>query len=101
MLKRARNPDSICIAGGEPLLHPQICEIVAEVKSLGLKSAILTNGLKLDRPLARELRSAGLFNLKIHVDQWQSRPRYKRKTEPELMALRQDYVDLLRDVGGI
>ncbi|MBI2895093.1 MAG: radical SAM protein [Deltaproteobacteria bacterium] len=100
-LKELRNPDSICIAGGEPLLHPQICDIVAYVNSLGLKAAILTNAVNLDENLARELKRAGVYNLKLHIDQWQSRPHHKRKTEVELMDLRQSYVELLRKVGGI
>lgn len=100
-LKELRNPDSICIAGGEPLLHPQILDIVAEVHRLGLKAAILTNAQTLDETLARELKRAGCFNLKLHIDQWQSRPHYKRKTELELMELREHYVSLLRRVGGI
>lgn len=100
-LKELRNPDSICIAGGEPLLHPNILDIVAYVDSLGLKAAILTNAQSLDDKLARELKRAGCFNLKIHIDQWQSRPRYKRKSELDLMELREHYVSLLREVGGI
>lgn len=100
-LKELRNPDSICIAGGEPLLHPNILDIVAEVHRLGLKAAILTNAQTLDATLARELKRAGCFNLKLHIDQWQSRPHYKRKSEIELMELRDHYVSLLREVGGI
>ncbi len=100
-LKALRNPDSICIAGGEPLLHPNILDIVAEVHRLGLKAAILTNAQSLDETYARELKRAGCFNLKLHIDQWQSRPHYKRKTELELMELREHYVSLLRKVGGI
>lgn len=100
-LKELRNPDSICIAGGEPLLHPDILELVAYVDSLGLKAAILTNAQTLDARLARELKRAGCFNLKLHIDQWQSRPHHKRKTELELMELREHYVTMLREVGGI
>jgi MoaA/NifB/PqqE/SkfB family radical SAM enzyme len=35
--------------GGEPLLHPQINEIIAECDDLGIKVGLVTNGLLLDR----------------------------------------------------
>jgi len=34
-----RKTDCISIAGGEPLLYPNIVELVAEVKSRGLKTS--------------------------------------------------------------
>ena len=43
--KKWRNPDNVSIAGGEPLLHPQIDEIVTFIRDNGLKPILLTNGL--------------------------------------------------------
>lgn len=52
-LKRVR------FTGGEPLLHPQLAEIVAYAKSLSLDTSIVTNGILL-RTTARDLIDAGL-----------------------------------------
>ena len=41
--KRWRNPDNVSIAGGEPLLHPQILDIVACIAEHGIKPIVLTN----------------------------------------------------------
>ena len=48
--------DSILIAGGEPLVHPEIMEIIRLVKATGAKPILFTNGVDMDRPMLRELR---------------------------------------------
>ena len=58
-LKRWRNVDNISIAGGEPLMHPQIMEVVSFIKEQGIKPIMLTNGLKLDRDTVIALKKAG------------------------------------------
>ncbi|MCZ7544801.1 MAG: radical SAM protein [Anaerolineae bacterium] len=60
-LKEYRNCDNISIAGGEPLVHPQILEIVSFIREHGMKPLILTNGVRLNNNigLARELKAAG------------------------------------------
>jgi len=45
--------------GGEPLLHPQLANIVAYAKSLSLDASIVTNGALL-RPAVQSLIDAGL-----------------------------------------
>ena len=49
IFQKKRNSDCISIAGGDPLLHPQIVEIVRDIKSRGLKPIINTNGHALDK----------------------------------------------------
>src|SRR5512140_754814 len=41
--KKLRNSDGISIAGGDPLMHPQIVDIVRIVAELGMKPIINTN----------------------------------------------------------
>ncbi len=36
--------DSVCISGGEPTLHPQLPELIEQVKSLGFRVKLDTNG---------------------------------------------------------
>jgi MoaA/NifB/PqqE/SkfB family radical SAM enzyme len=58
----------IGIQGGEPLLHPDIEEIVRFCKSLKLRTSMSTNGFKLTEPLIRAFEDAGLDALQISVD---------------------------------
>jgi len=99
--KELINCDYITIAGGEPLIYPQIIEVVEFVKRNKLKPAIFSNGVKLDRNLATELKKAGLAKIHVHIDSEQERPGWYGKNELELNELRQYYADLLWNVGGI
>lgn len=99
--KKWRNPDNVSIAGGEPLIHPQIIEIVAHIARNGLKPIILTNAVALTPELLRELKKAGLAGFTVHIDSHQNRPRWKGKTEKELNELRQQITDMVAGVGGL
>lgn len=99
--KQWRNPDNVSIAGGEPLIHPQIVEIVAHIAQNGLKPIILTNALALTPELLRELKQAGLAGFTVHIDSHQNRPHWKDKTEKDLNALRQQVTDMVAAVGGL
>jgi radical SAM protein with 4Fe4S-binding SPASM domain len=48
------------ISGGEPLLHPQIDEILMTLKDRRLRRVILTNGILLDEEKARLLKESGV-----------------------------------------
>jgi MoaA/NifB/PqqE/SkfB family radical SAM enzyme len=76
--KEWRNCDNISIAGGEPLIHPDIMEIVAYTREKGMKPLILTNGVKLNnnRKMLRELKRAGAFGISLHIDSEQERPHW-------------------------
>ncbi|MDH4129036.1 MAG: radical SAM protein, partial [Spirochaetota bacterium] len=52
--KKLRNFDSMSIAGGDPLVHPDIVEIVKFVAEQGLKPILNTNGLALTEEILRE-----------------------------------------------
>jgi MoaA/NifB/PqqE/SkfB family radical SAM enzyme len=47
-LIKMRKCNTIVIAGGEPLIHPELIKIVALVKEKKLKPFIITNGVSLD-----------------------------------------------------
>lgn len=97
-----RTYDSVSIAGGDPLLHPHIVEIVRMVKAGGHKPIINTNGLALTRALLEDLKAAGLVGLTFHVDSHQGRPsQWRNKTELELNALRLEYAQLVASVGDL
>jgi organic radical activating enzyme len=98
---RLRNADGISIAGGDPLMHPDIVDIVKEVKSRGLKPIVNTNGLALKPELLKELKKAGVFGFTFHIDSKQGRPGWKDKNELELNELRYHYARMLADEGNI
>lgn len=99
--KQWRNPDNVSIAGGEPLIHPDIVDIIAFIAEHGIKPVILTNAVALKPELLRELKAAGLAGFTIHIDSHQSRPGWKDKNEAELNELRQHYADMVAGAGGI
>lgn len=53
---------------GEPLTHPQIVEMVAQLHALGLGITMTTNALLLKKPLAKRLFEAGLDTLVVSLD---------------------------------
>jgi uncharacterized radical SAM superfamily Fe-S cluster-containing enzyme len=61
---------SLTLTGGEPTLHPQLPEIVAAVRRLGLDATVVSNGLRLgsDPGLAERLRRSGLSYLYLQLD---------------------------------
>lgn len=100
MLKR-RRCDGMLIAGGEPLTHPQIVDVVAQVKSHKVKPILLTNGVGLTSHFISELKKAGLFGFTFHVDSHQARPGWTGKNEQELNVLRQELADMVHEEGGM
>jgi MoaA/NifB/PqqE/SkfB family radical SAM enzyme len=61
--------------GGEPLLHPDIVELVSYAKQLGFfKVGMSTNGFLLTPQLIKDLERAGLDNCQISVDRMTPSP---------------------------
>ena len=54
--------------GGEPLLQPRLAEWIADAKSAGCRTGILTNGLLLKKDVAAALIHAGLDMICISMD---------------------------------
>jgi len=70
-LKNMRRTDGISIAGGEPLIYPEIVELVRYIASQGWKPIINSNGHALTPDMVKELKNAGLFGFTFHVDSHQ------------------------------
>lgn len=58
----------VAFVGGEPLKHPDIVEIVAYAKSLGLATSLTTNGFLLTKSLIGQFEQAGLDVIQISID---------------------------------
>lgn len=59
--------DSVRLTGGEPLLRPDLIEVVAGIAAMDVEVSMTTNGLRLPG-LAAPLRDAGLRRVNISLD---------------------------------
>jgi hypothetical protein len=99
IFEKYRRTDGVSIAGGEPLIHPEICEIVRMVRKKGWKPIINSNGIALTRELLQKLIEAGVEGFTFHIDSGQERPNWKGKNEIELNELRLELATMLLEVG--
>jgi len=58
----------ITISGGEPLLHPELDEIIRQIRHRGSIATLITNGYLLTPDRIRRLNRAGLDHLQISID---------------------------------
>jgi len=58
----------ITISGGEPLMHPELEEIIRHTRELGMIAGMITNGFLLSKERIRTLNEAGLQHLQISID---------------------------------
>lgn len=59
---------SLTFSGGEPLLHPQIVEVVKEAKKYVPSVSLITNAYLLTEQMVEEFNRAGLSGVQISVD---------------------------------
>src|SRR6202034_3897021 len=58
----------ITLSGGEPLLHPELDEIIAAMRHRGVLACLITNGYLLTPDRVKRLNRAGLDELQISID---------------------------------
>ncbi|HEX3438525.1 MAG TPA: radical SAM protein [Pseudacidobacterium sp.] len=58
----------ITISGGEPLLHPELDQIIARIRHHGRLAGMITNGYLLVPERIERLNKAGLDHLQISID---------------------------------
>jgi MoaA/NifB/PqqE/SkfB family radical SAM enzyme len=58
----------ITISGGEPLLHPELDEIIRRIRKRGMVAGLITNGYLLVAERIQRLNRAGLEWLQISID---------------------------------
>lgn len=56
------------ISGGEPLLHPQLDDVIRHAREHGIIAGMITNGYLLTAERIERLNSAGLEHLQISID---------------------------------
>lgn len=58
----------ITISGGEPLLHPDLDQIITRIRSTGALTGLITNGYLLTAERIERLNQAGLDHMQISID---------------------------------
>ncbi len=58
----------ITISGGEPLMHPELEEIIRYIRKRGMIAGMITNGFLLSKERIGTLNEAGLEHLQISID---------------------------------
>src|SRR3977135_1080936 len=58
----------ITISGGEPLLHPELDQIIARIRKRGMIAGMITNGYLLMPERIERLNKAGLDHMQISID---------------------------------
>jgi MoaA/NifB/PqqE/SkfB family radical SAM enzyme len=58
----------VTLSGGEPMLHPQVYQIFAHIRSHGMIAGLISNGYYMTRERIQKLNEAGLEYLQISID---------------------------------
>jgi len=58
----------ITISGGEPLMHPDLDEVIGHMRRRGVIAGLITNGFYLNKERTERLNEAGLEHLQISID---------------------------------
>ena len=59
---------SIAFSGGEPILHPDLDDLIAHIRRRGVIAGMITNGYLLTADRIQRLNRAGLEHLQISID---------------------------------
>jgi MoaA/NifB/PqqE/SkfB family radical SAM enzyme len=58
----------VTISGGEPLLHPELDDLIKYIRSKGIIAGMITNGYLLTADRIEKLNRAGLDHMQISID---------------------------------
>jgi MoaA/NifB/PqqE/SkfB family radical SAM enzyme len=58
----------IHVSGGEPMLRPQLSDLVEHATGLGIRVTLTTNGTLIDKEKAKRLIEAGLRGVNVSID---------------------------------
>ncbi len=83
----------VVLSGGEPLLHPEIIEIIRKFSIKGFKVGVASNGILIDNIKAGQLVDAGLKNIQLSLDS------VNKKTHDFLRGVPGAYEKVLQAAG--
>lgn len=58
----------VTISGGEPLLHPELDDVIGRIRKIGAIAGMITNGYLLTADRIQRLNRAGLDHMQISID---------------------------------
>ena len=64
----SQDKPTICLTGGEPMLHPQFFDIAECVQSMGFVWGMTTNATLIDAASADRLKQAGMSTVSVSLD---------------------------------
>jgi len=90
---------SIQLTGGDPTLRrvEDLEALCREIRRLGMRSCLMTNGIRASRAFLTRLAAAGLDDVAFHVDMTQERKGFS--SEVELNTVRCAYIRRARGLG--
>ncbi|WP_170467260.1 radical SAM protein [Ruegeria arenilitoris] len=90
---------SVQLTGGDPTLRKveDLEALCREIKRLGMRSCLMTNGIRASRAFLTRLAAAGLDDVAFHVDMTQERKGFA--SEAELNTVRRAYIRRTRGLG--
>ena len=88
----------ITISGGEPLMHPELEEVIRHMRKRGIYAGMITNGFLLSKERIAKLNDAGLEFLQISIDN--VTPDEVSKKSLKTLDIRLEWLSQLRGVSG-
>lgn len=90
---------SVQLTGGDPTLRKveDLEALCREIRRLGMRSCLMTNGIRASRAFLTRLAAAGLDDVAFHVNLTQERKGFS--TEVELNTVRRAYIRRARGLG--
>jgi MoaA/NifB/PqqE/SkfB family radical SAM enzyme len=89
----------IILTGGEPLLYPELMEVLARAQQLKIKTILCTNGSLLSPRRIQELQEVDLDTLIISMDAASGASHDEHRGLPGLTAHIQDLVPVMKQAG--
>ena len=86
-------------ANGEPLMHPDIIEMIVYAKQSGKKVNLTTNGKLLTKDISAKLIEAGVDVIDISINAF-SEGVYKTITGQSLIPVKENVIDLIKQKGS-
>jgi MoaA/NifB/PqqE/SkfB family radical SAM enzyme len=93
----------ITISGGEPLLHPDLDEVIRHIRRRGMIAGMITNGYLLTAGRIERLNGAGLDHLQISIDNVTPDDVSKKslKTLDKKLQLLAEYADFHVNINSV
>ncbi len=90
---------SVQLTGGDPTLRKvdDLEALCREIRRMGMRSCLMTNGIRASRAMLTRLAAAGLDDVAFHVDLTQERKGFQ--TEVDLNTVRSAYIRRARGLG--